>query len=396
MQSKIKPIDLFIWLCFSCWILIDAINGYAKTNGIDIPVSQISKTSVFFLVIIRLIGEDKVKVLFVIITLYLALLIVNVIGLGGNVIDSLSLVMKPITNIFFYIYFCHILSINTSFFQKKYEFAIILNFMFLIANVLLGLMGFGSTIYTLGDGDSYGIKGYIYAQNEVSCVVAVLFPLILLYTYQHYSKSRYYILCLFLLFIAFSIATKAAVFVAILSCVLVTYKIGSKKEKKIIVLIAVVALSLVVTYISYLMASEFAMFQRFSYFYEKNGFAEAILSSRWTFWIERSPLFFRHEFVTQLFGLCNGEVGCELDPFDALLFLGWIGLVINVLLLLYLILVPCFRRNKDDFEKVMVISNTLIVFISLLSGHIFFSSMGGMFIALANSKLRQKRIVIYK
>lgn len=396
MQSTIKQTDLYICFFLSCWILIDSINGYAKTNGIDIPVSQIVKTCVFFLVIIRLSGDVRIKALLVLIALYLALLIVNIIGLGGNVMDAMSQVMKPITNIFFYIYFCTILRINKIFFQKKYELVIILNFLFLLANVLLGLMGFGSSIYTLGDGDSYGIKGFIYAQNEISCVVAVLFPLILLYARHRYSKFRYYMLCVFLLFIAFSIATKAAVFVAILSCLLVTYKIGSKREKKIIFLFSVVALFLVISYISYLMTSELAMFQRFSYFYEKNGFAEAILSSRWTFWIERSPLFFRHDFVTQLFGLCNRDVGCELDPFDSLLFLGWIGLVINVLLLVYLILVPCFRRNKDDYEKVMVISNTLIVFISLFSGHIFFSSMGGMFIALANSKLRQRQIEISK
>lgn len=390
VPSQIKSIDHYIWLCFSCWILIDSINGFAKTNDIAIPISQIAKTCVFFLVVFRLLSNDKVKALLVIIALYFALLIVNVIGLCGNVMDTMTQVMKPTTNIFFYIYFCYILRINMSYFQKKYEFVIILNFLFLLANVLLGLMGFGNTIYDLGDGDTYGIKGFIYAQNEISCVVAVLFPLILLYFHQHYSKFRYYILCLLLLFIAFCIATKAAVFVAIISCVLVTYKIGNKREKKIIVLIAVSILILFSLYISYLMASEFAMFQRFSYFYEKNGFADAILSNRWTFWIERSPLFFRQDFTTQVCGLCNSEVGCELDPFDALLFLGWIGLLINVLLLVSLLLVPCFRKNKNDFEKVMVISNTLIVFISLFSGHVFFSSMGGMFIALANSRLNKR------
>lgn len=392
--NKVTSTDHFIWLCFSCWILIDSINGYAKTSGIGIPVSQIVKTCVFFLVVIRLLADDRIKALLVIVALYIAMLLVNTFGLGVSLTDAMTQAMKPITSFFFYIYFCKILYIDQSYFQRKFESVIILNFLFLLANVLLGLMGFGNSIYTLGDGDSYGIKGFIYAQNEISCVVAVLFPLILLYAYQCYSKFKYYLLCLFLLFIAFSIATKAAVFVAILSCLLVTYKIGSKREKKIIVLISVVALLLVVSYISYLMTSEFAMFQRFSYFYEKNGFAEAILSSRWTFWLERSPFFFGHDFVTQLFGLCNSEIICELDPFDALLFLGWIGFVINALLLVYLILVPCFRRNKNFYEKVMVISNSLIVFISLFSGHIFFSSMGGMFIALANSKLCQRQIAI--
>ena len=401
-MKKSLQLDNFIWVCFACWILIDSFNGYAKTNEIGIPVSQIFKTFVFVIVLIRLIRYVDVQLILFFCFLYIVLVLSNITGSGDSTIGVLTQLMKPLTNFFFFIYFVKCAQINRGYFARKFDFVIVFSFVFFIANVFLGLLGFGNSIYALGDGESYGIKGFIYAQNEISGVVAVLFPLVLLRMHRNYGRQIYYMTCLFLIFISFSIATKAAVFVAILSSCLVSFYLGEKKEKKVIVIITAISLIAIISYISYILASDFGMFQRFSYFYEKNGFYEAILSGRWTYWMEQSPYFFRQDFITQLFGLGNSEINCELDPFDALLYLGWIGLLFNVLFLGLILIIPGIRKNKNEYEKVMFISNSLIFFIAILSGHIFFSSMAGMLIALSNAflidnrkELLIKRILIF-
>ena len=66
--------------------------------------------------------------------------------------------------------------------------------------------------------------------------------------------------------------------------------------------------------------------------------------------------------------------------------------LISTILLIMLCFIPRRRNNKDNYEKIVAFSNTLVVLISVVSGHVFFSSMGGLFVALTNARIYERNL----
>ena len=307
--------------------------------------------------------------------------------MGVNPMDTFTLLMKPLSSIVFFMYFRYIATNDVVYFKQKFWNVFVLSFIFFIANILLGLAGFGNSVYDIGNNTTLGVKGFIYAQNEITGLIIYLYPIVLYYIHQQYSRIVYYLFLVLILFISYSIATKASLAVAILSVFIVTYYLGDKIEKIVIIILGIVSVIFGLLYLTYIMSMELGFLERFMYFYEKNGFVDAITSGRLQFWNERSIPFFRMDLLTQLIGWGNRDIVCEMDPLDALLSFGYIGGLVNSLFLLYLLLIPRFWNKKDTYQKIMVFGNTLLLFFSIFSGHVFFSSMAGLFIALANARL---------
>ncbi len=383
-----KGLSKIIWSCFGLWILIDSLNGFVITYGIDIPVSQIFKFGIFLLVIIRMIRYDRIKLILLLTIPWFIFLWINLIEKEAGISETVTLLFKPLTTFIFFLFFVKEAKRNSYLFKKNFSKVITLNFLFLLGNVVIGVLGYGNHVYQSSDGEGgIGVKGFIYAQNEISCVVAVLYPVVLYFLHKKYSRLKYYLGCVLIMAMSFFIGTKASLLVALLSTVVLSYYLGTKKEKKIVFWGTAIVGILGVSYLSYLLASDIGFLQRFMYFYEERGLAEALLSGRWGFWQNYKTVFENSDLLSHFFGLGIPQATCELDPFDALLNFGYVGFTINLIYLYCLFTIPLRNKKKGDYEKSLVISNLLLVFISIFSGHIFFSSMGGLFVALSNAPL---------
>jgi hypothetical protein len=397
MRNKIKPLhvaraypaDKLLWLLFYCWILIDSFNGFLRDVGADFPFSQIVKFGAFFIVLVRLINKDIIKVLFFITLVYILIISLNVYSLGNDVFAAIILISKPITSFFFFYFFVNFKRYNEQLFWNLFKKIVVLNFVFLSANIILGLMGYGNVTYEVGEEEGVGIKGYIISQNELSLVVAVIYPLLLWLCSLKYKRSVFYLLGVLIIFISFSISTKASIIISLASVAFVGFYTGCKRERRIIVIIVLCLLVLFFAYISVVLDSEIGFIKRFTFFLDNKGVLDAVLSGRLDQLETESRIFFyKNDVVTQVIG--KGEAPCELDPFQALFSFGYIGGLLNTLFIIYVVLKPRTKKYKSIYEKIIVFSNTIIVLLSLTSGHVFFSSMGGLFVALANASVYKK------
>lgn len=382
---KVLPVDRIIWLFFTCWILIDSTNGFLRIIGVDFPFSQLIKFGVFILVLMRLIRLDRIKVSMIVTVVYLLFVSIHVFFIGNDVKAATVLILKPLTTLFFFYYFKYFSNRFPVLFSAMFNRLIFANFIFLAVNIAFGLMGYGNHVYDIGEEEGVGIKGFIISQNEISLVVAILYPMLLLISSQKYNRLIYYLIGMAIGFISFCISTKASIIISFVSFIFVSIITGTKTEKKWIVLITSILLLTSVSYMAVVLSSEIGFIQRFSYFMENRGLLDAIFSGRLDQLETESNIFFgKTSFLSQLLG--QGEVACELDPFQALFSFGYIGGILNVVLLMYLFFRLKFKYKKNEYEKVLNLSNTLIVLLSLFSGHVFFSSMGGLFMALSNAK----------
>jgi hypothetical protein len=360
--------------------------------GIGFPFSPVIKFGVFLLVLVRLIHLDNVKFFLSLTIVYLLLLIFNIYTLGEDIGSAIVFISKPITTFFIFYYFLYYRKINAIVFNTMLKKVVLYNFLILAANIILGLMGYGTNVYEVGtsEDEGLGIKGFIIAQNEISLMVAMVFPILLWMCSQKYKRIIYYLLCIVVIVISFCISTKASIVISLVSVAFVSYYTGAKREKKIIVLTVLILLFIFISYISVVLDSEIGFIQRFSYFMESRGLLDAIFSGRLEQLEIENRIFFENtDFFSRLVG--KGWVACELDPFQALYSFGYIGGLMNMILLLFIYFNPRVKSHKSTYERVVVLSNTVIFLLSFTSGHVFLSSMGGLFLALSNASVYSMR-----
>ena len=382
---RINKRDNIIFGLFSLWLIVDSVNGFLLRNDIPIPVSQLFKLFVAILVVIRCYRHSNAQKLLLWITLYLLLYSANILWRGEDFASSMILLSKFLTTCIFFLYFSFVAISNQKFFKKEAFKVFKINLIVFVGNILLGLLGIGYHSYT--DNDGIGYCGFFYAINEMSGVVAALFPWAFYFFIKNISIKKYYLASMVLFVVAFLLSTKSGMLATALSFVLITYMYGGKAERMLIAVGTVLLVIIAAIYIQNLLNSEVAVIQRFNYFLEQRGVVDTITSGRLTYWEEEGREFYDAGFVSQLFGL-GGNRTVEMDPYDALLNCGIVGLGMVLYIYIFFMKRPIKKRIKTlEYSRVVWISNFLLIIISVIGGHILFSSMAGLFIALSNSTL---------
>ena len=386
LKNIISRKDSFILSLLRIWLLVDCLNGFFLNSGIDIPISRIYKPFIAMLIILGHKENYKISSCGIISALYLLFWCFFIFLADSNIGESLSLMLKPITTLLIFLFFRYLfISYNNDKVLKEFIKILKVNAIVLCVNILLGLFNIGYHSYE-GEGEM-GFCGFFNSPNELSGVVAVIFPMVLTYFKVNRSLVQYFLSILLLAVVAVLLSTKSSIIILFLSTALVSYFYGSRLEKRLVILSSCIIAFAIFTYIQILLDAEFGVMQRLSFFIEKNGFWDAITSGRWGYWEERGVDYYNADIINQIFGL-GGNRTVEMDPFDVLLNCGVIGLIF--LFILYIKML-CFPMHKINiFKHAVLISNSLLVFLSILSGHIFFSSMAGMFIAMSNSLLFYK------
>lgn len=394
-QFKILKIDNIIFDLLRCWLIIDTLNGFLLRSGLtSISVSQIYKLSVFLIVVIRCKDNAAFRKSLFAIFIYLSLYSSVIVMRDEILVDSLVLVSKCLTSLSFFVYFLQIKKSNPLFFQKKGFEVLKWSFLVFSINMVLGTMGLGFKSY--GGVEGFGSRGFFYAINELSGVLAVLFPWALYYCKTHFSTLKYLLASGGMFFLSFTLSTKSGIIATLLFILFIMYAYGNKKEKSLVCISLLVLLASCMVIIQIILESDIPLIQRFNYFMEKSDFVTALTSSRLEYWKEEGTEFFNAGLIGQIFGL-GGSRTVEMDPFDALLNCGFVGVIFLLYMYAVLLLRPTFNKYTCcKYNKVILISNILLIIMSIGGGHVIFSSMAGMLIALSNALLIDNRKELFK
>lgn len=381
--SSLKICSLFFKLTLF-WLIIDCINGFCISNGINLPISLLYKFIIAILLIFGLIKiKDGIKLVsFIIIyTIFLILhLSINVLSPQiGTTINHLFRFIISVLIYFFtikYIKLFPLWSYNSI--RKTFNIGTII----VVINILAGLLGFGYSAYYKGE---TGFRGYFNAGNELSGVVMILFPFVLYELGLKYGlKSKQYISTLLILLTTVALmGTKTALLVMLLTIPIIP--LLYKKHINIVKLAIIFSLSiLILGIILYHVLDSFGLLNRWLWFYDKGGLERLIFSGRDGFWEKEKVEFYNANLFIQLFGLGESRT-VEMDPFDALLNYGYVGFFLCYTFYFYLLIKSWRYRKKNMIAKLIFYINILILGASSFAGHIIFSGMASWLIALINT-----------
>lgn len=387
LKNKLDRYDRILMSLLSLWLLVDMINGFFLGHGVPLPVSQIYKPLVVLLIVLWHPKDRKINK-FTVSSLFYVLIYGMVTMLGdASIVKSITLILKPVTSIIIFLYFTRLFRVyDNELVLKRFINIILFSILIVIVNILLGLKGIGYHSYDTND-QELGFCGFFYSPNELGGVFAVLYPLVLAYVICNKSRLVYIATIIIFAISCVLMSTKSSFLILAIAVVLITYSYGTKFERRFIVFASVSGIYVLYRIIDMLLSSEHAAIERLNFFIERNGLLWALTSGRLEKWEDMSTMFYDSDFFFKVFGLGQSDYEpVEMDPYDLLLNCGYIGLLVLMMMYYKLIREP-YKLSGNIFSKAVLISNCLLVFMSIITGHIFFSSMAGMLIALSNSLL---------
>lgn len=383
MQIKaIKLCSLFFKLALF-WLIIDAMNGFFIASSINIPFSPLFKIFIVALLALGLFKQKGGIELVWFIEIYVTYLIVHLVlnttspQLGTTINHLFRFVISVLIYFFVVKYVKQYPDWSYQSIKKIFKISTIV----VVVNVLIGLLGLGYSAYKQGD----GFRGYFNAGNELSGVVIILFPFIL-YTLglKYDTKNIKYIgLTLLLLTTVALMGTKTALLVMLFTIPVIPQLYKKKINLVKISIILILSVSVLVV-ILYQILDYYGMMDRWLWFYERGGIEQIIFSGRDKFWEEEKIEFFNANIFIQLFGLGESRT-VEMDPLDALLNYGYVGVLLCYSFYFYLLINSWKYRRKNMLAKLVLYINILILGASSFAGHIIFSGMASWLIALVNT-----------
>ena len=309
---------------------------------------------------------------------------------GGSPQDSATLVSKLISSLLFFVYFLEVKKTDEKYFIHKVSIVIACNFIVFAINMVLGNMGIGYNAYE--DNDGFGSRGFFFSGNELAGVVVTLFPWLFYYIKTKYSFPIYVLSGGVLLFLVFTLSTKSAILATGILFLTINFYYGNKKEKMLTIVLSILIIGYVAIKVEQFLSSDNPIMVRLSYSLDKNGLADALTSSRLIYWEEERLTYYKADITAKIFGL-GGNKSVEMDPLDALLNCGVVGLVFLVMMYIKLLYYPLKKNYRHhQYRMVVFYSNALLVFISMIAGHMLFSGMAGMFVALTNAILYEPQL----
>jgi len=384
----------FVMIGFS--LFIDSINGFFLSGlGIDPKLSAAFKLVLLMFVLFQ-IGTYSPKTLASVLLFLLVMLVGPVVTFSNTVdlagfVDDFTSGLKIYTALIIFVYVALLCQRWPERVQEYGKLCLKFSFIVLIANIILGVLGFGFSSYesTNAEGtNAIGIKGFFYAGNEVSGVFIILFGTMLHLLWQKHKKL-YFLLSPLVLLTGLLIATKAAM----ISGVLLLFIIPLFNERnrllnltwlKVKMLLPLIVVVTVLLFVLVPIFESTGLWGRFMWFYQHKGIIGIILSGRDEFIFAAMEAYIHHaNLVDILFGFSKTGLGqvtknaMEIDPIDMyfwhgisgiVLFMAYIGIFLRVSYL------ATIRGNSIWGPSVLII-NIALFSVSLIAGHIITSGM---------------------
>ena len=389
--------DQILWWMVSIWLIVDSITGFFISYSDNLPLSQCFKLLILTLIVIRLRYRDAIIVSLSLLT-YLALYFLHLAFISSGFKEPIMALSKFLSLLYLYLYFRF--SIR-NFSEKAIcnsERALITAWLVLAFNIILGIMGYGAPSYGEESMDM-GVKGFFYAGNELGGIVAVLAPFMFYLIFVRFSGIKFFLVYIVVILIGILIGTKTAILATLLSAIVIPllYLPPRKRIRLFIGIVLLIGFSIPFL-VNMIAESSIGAVERWTYFYNNGGLTRLIFSGRDEFWEVKGDLFYKSDFLSRLFGL-GGDCGIvERDHLDSLLMFGYLGFVFITSFFLYLLINAFLNRRNNSLMKIVIFSDLLIIGIGYMAGHVWFSAMASVYIALLNafSSLHSDKILFAK
>ena len=382
-QTSFSPIDYLLWWIVFLWLIVDSITGFFISFGNEIPLSQLFKFLALFLVAVRMFQYSSfLKVLFALL-FYIAAYILHLALNNDPLAESLLLLSKFISLWLFFLYFRF--SIRNFPHKTIYNAkrAMFLAFGILAFNVALGVMGYG--VPTYGEDEAgLGVKGFFYAGNELGGLIAAIVPFVVYNISMRLSGLKSALAYLAVILTGVLIGTKTAILVALLCVIIVPMLyMPLRRRIKVLSIACLIILPLYNGLANMILDSESV--ERWMYFYGEGGMDKLVYSGRDEFWKSKKEDFYESGFFSQLLGIGSEGKSVERDHLDALIVFGYWGFAFVISFFLYLLAMAIRNRRNNSLVKIIIFSDILIVGIGYMAGHVWFSAMSSIYVALLNS-----------
>lgn len=381
-NSKSRYLDYFLWLGFFLWLIIDTVTGYFLNLGTFFPLSQIFKMIMLILLVFRVSRKEPFLRLTFLIILYLAIFSLTLILHGRSIAATIPHILKLISTIYIYVYLTIVVRESPDVFLYNGHKVITIAFIILSINIGLGLFNIGFHTYP---NERVGYKGFFFAGNELGGVIASTIPFVLYLIYLNCSRIQYILISIFILILSYILSTKSVMLICFTSILITPWVLGNIKTKvRVLIMLCVVGIPIISFLITRILSSQSELVLKLIYSYNTNGILGLIFSGRDEFLLTRGDEYYAGDISTLIMGI-GESVTVELDLFDSLLNYGIIGILCNIYIIVYLQYIAFKNKKNNSFVPVVIYQNWLIIFMSIIAGHIVYSSMAGLYIALTNS-----------
>ncbi|RBM44926.1 hypothetical protein DLR65_18935 [Vibrio tarriae] len=352
---------------------IDMLSGFfIDTAGTSYQISVIYKGIFIILCLFVLISNDIKEQSLLVGCIILVIVFYSFAYAVFNGFDSL-IIQLPETVKLFAIF----LIISSMWTLKDASIGVLDKFnfytlLFLFFNVVIGVFGYGFNTY-----DDSGFKGYIYAGNSLSAILALLTTHYLVVMYRD-GLIKYILTAFFFLAISFLIGTKSGILsVVIISIFVFLY------DAKLKVIIRFLTFSMLFLLVLFLFGDFFlqsALYARSLYIYQEYGLLGLVLSGRNEFFNSVSKEFFDSSLSTFLLGLYKYGVNSlehdvvEMDWVDLLFSYGFIIYAVYFMCFVFYVLF-CIRNTNGLYRKEIIISGVMLIIISFIAGHVIFNGV---------------------
>lgn len=361
-------------LLFYPLMLFDTINGYYLLSGNNVPISSVYK--MIIVVVMMCVAIYSVRFIFVMIVLFLSLTYQSLYYTDGFLYD-LSMLLKSLLlplALLFFVKNKNSIGINAKLIIER---VFLITFVMISVNVLLGLLNIGYTTYgsnLISSGNGHGFKGFVFAGNELGALLLVTYPAVVTF-FKERGFIQLSLINIIYVLVSILIGTKTAMFGIILLVAYNFYSINDKAKFKIVIVM------LFLSFLSYFLYLNLSFienyYDRFMFFYEKNGYLFLIFSGRYEF-LREVILFvdYNYNIFDYIFGIGasyanNNFKSVEIDFFDLFVWHGIIWCIIVYISFVYIM----FHVARNDKEKQCLFMFVILLLVSSLAGHVLTSAM---------------------
>ena len=403
--NKIFDKFVYIFLLFSP--LLDALTSvFVHNTNFGFSVGTIIRGIFLLLVLVWIKNNVKNKKILVFFLLYVLLALMYFFGrYRGNILPE-------ITNLFQIFYLPIMLLFFSNYNNEKINEKLIVKIYLFYLNLILIPYLF-SLGYSLTDSYSnkVGYFGLFIGGNEISGLLVGLAPIVLTYVYDSKSYILKTVTYIELLLVIILVGTKT-LFIGIIITILYliyrrlryAYVVMNEKKSKLPYIIGVITIVLIVVFFPKLpmiknlkTTFDYYNIKKVSDVFKIENIDNIVFSKRLSNLANINKIFFKGEPQNYVYGLGYSKIlenkVIEIDIFDIFYSIGIFGTFIYFLLILYTV-----KFNGLNKEKAL--SCSLLILMSLFTGHILTKPMVSIFIAVLylldkNAiKIDKKRILL--
>ncbi|WP_233077823.1 O-antigen ligase family protein [Rheinheimera soli] len=391
--QQVLPLDKLILLLCSCYLLVDAFNGFLLNQfGRSFGFSALYKLLILNLMLTCLSLRTAKAFL-----LFPALFVLLVPGpfyswlqLGGSLAADMGLMLKLISPFIAFYYLLSLAQLDKAFALKSMHQVFVVNYLIVLVNFVLGALGYGYTSYLpqqhLTQVD-LGSKGFFNAANELSVVLLVLSAWLLQY-YWRQQKLIFLAVAVSSVWCASLMLTKTGLLGTIILVLLIPLMpqlIRLNWSRLALMLVLLIVTAILLIWQAPLLLSHLGLAEKLQHIYQQQGLLGVLLSNRDKYAAEIwQVVSFYYSEGHRFFGV--GLIGvsehlwkywAESDPFDLFIFYGVAGLMFFLWIFTGFIAqnLKLIRLFSSDLAATLVLLNLLLLLVACIAGHVISSGM---------------------